>query len=492
MQIEQFQPSIQASPTQFYDDVLGCTYWEKQKAITEALFKHQRVTVKSCNGSGKSYIAARAALAFLFAYPDSVVITTAPTWRQVEDIIWRELRTAYQAAKVPLGGTLLKTRFEIDNKWYAKGMSSDQPDNFQGYHAPYILFIIDEPTGIPRDSFDAIDGNLSSENVRELLIGNPTRGDGFFYDSFKSQFFHKITISAFDTPNFTTNNIKSIADLRKFKTAEDFQKLKILYPHLITPRWAWEKLHDWGEDSPVFQARIGAQFPEEGEDTLIGLHLVEQAVEKQFTEEDKKFWPTCNVIGIDVARFGSDQTVFTVMDNLDMIDLDWHSGKDTMKTCGKAVNLFKEYGFSKEHDLFVVDDTGLGGGVTDRLVELGYTVIPVNFGAASEDTEEFANLKAEIFWCLRRVFKDGDISIQDKGKLVGQIPTIRYDFTSSGKISIIKKKDMKKAGLTSPDFADSLALAVWGVHLHTAAGQDIDPSVGKGGTVAGGLQHKKF
>lgn len=140
-------------------------------------------------------------------------------------------------------------------------------------------------------------------------------------------------------------------------------------------------------------------------------------------------------------------------------------GKDTMKTVGHAVALFNELGFLKEFDYFIVDDTGVGGGVTDRLVELGYNVIPINNASSASDSETFRDIKAEIYWMLRQAFIDGKISIHDKERLVKDISSIKYDYMSNGKIYIVSKKDMKKDGGNSPDFSDALALAYYGSQI---------------------------
>lgn len=487
--ILKLQTILQKEPLGFYDVVLGCGHWEKQDDITHSVFKNQRTTVGSCHGAGKSYIAARVGMAFLYAYQNSIVLTTAPTFRQVEDVIWREWRSAHANARVDLGTAPLLTKQEISERWFARGISADKADNMQGYHGPYILIIVDEAAGMRAEVMDAIEGLLTSENVRLLYIGNTTTGTGHFFNSHKSNLFHKIKISVFDTPNFTSNGILNLQDLQKFERREDVEKLPIAFPQLVTPLWAWERMQEWGEDTPIFKARVLAQFPEEGEDTLIGLHLVDQAVNKTWKPEELAARPRANVVGIDVARFGSDQTVLTAMQSHQMLDLDWYNGKDTQSTAGRGIDMFKHHSFDKNLDSFVVDDTGVGGGVTDALRAAGYNVLAVNFGSSPE-SEDFANLKAEIMWNMRQVFRAGDISILDKGKLVAQIPMIRYDYSGNGKLVIVSKKQMKKEGIESPDFADSLALALWGVRCGGSFAADF--TKGKGGTVGGNLYRKVF
>src|SRR5690606_2508891 len=123
--------------------------------------------------------------------------------------------------------------------------------------------------------------------------------------------------------------------------------------------------------------------------------------------------------------------------------------------------------------------------VSDRLAEMGYNVIRVNFGEKSSDQEMFTNLKAEIFWHLKNLFNEDQIQLIEKGNAIAEIPTIRYNYRSSGQLEIVSKAQMKKEGLKSPDFADSLALACWGVR---GGSQGIDDySTGRGKTTAGNL-----
>jgi len=129
--------------------------------------------------------------------------------------------------------------------------------------------------------------------------------------------------------------------------------------------------------------------------------------------------------------------------NEDMVS---YIGKDTMHTVGEAIAMFNRLRNQKQFDYFVVDDTGVGGGVSDRLIEEGYNVIRVNNASEPSDKETFRDLKAEIFWMLRQGFIDGNISIHDKGRIVGDLSSVKYDYMSNGKLFIVSKKDMKKAG----------------------------------------------
>lgn len=423
-------------PIYFSQNILGGEQpWSKQQEIMEAVAQHNRVAVRSGNGVGKTWISARIALWFLAAHYPARVLTTAPTWAQVEKLIWSEIHSQYHSSKIPLGGELLKTELRVDEKTFMIGLSVSEPTNFQGHHEENILIIFDEALGIPPQIWDAAEGNLTSGNAKWLAIGNPVAPIGRFYECFKSPVWKKLKISCLDSPNIAGG--------------EDI-------PGLVTQTWVDERKKEWGEQSPVYKARVLGEFPIEGEDTLIPLTWVERAVGKEIPAQGQM------ILGIDVARFGSDSTVFTVMQGKGEVFCDGFIGSPTTKTVGQAIDLCKKYSCEK----ILVDDTGVGGGVTDLLKEhfqgTGVSIVAVNFGSKARDSERFANLKTEIFWNLREDFENGIISILDEPRLIYELPSIMYEINSKGQLRIVGKDKMKKMGMKSPDYADSLAIAHYG------------------------------
>jgi hypothetical protein len=227
------------------------------------------------------------------------------------------------------------------------------------------------------------------------------------------------------------------------------KRAKIIVPGAVTREWIKERRKDWGEDSPLWKAKVLGQFPDEGDDTLIPLSWAEACVGLQLgTEGAKK-------LGVDVARFGSDMTVFCTILGPTVQPLEAVNKKDTNFTTGRVrvLNLENSY------DSIGVDDTGVGGGVTDGLKESGIYVDPVNFGEAAIESDKFENMKAELYWNLREDIRDKKISLPDDKELVNQLCSIRYSYTRKGKIKIESKDEMKKRGLKSPDKADALAIA---------------------------------
>jgi hypothetical protein len=278
------------------------------------------------------------------------------------------------------------------------------------------------------------------------MIGNPTNPSGRFAKAFKSPGISKISISAFDTPNFTEFEITEQDIIRK--TWEDKLTSGLPAPYLVTPRWVADRLADWGESSPLYLSRIKAQFPAQSDDTLIPLHLIEAAVERNLTPGDP-----CE-LGVDVARFGADETVILHRAGPVVRIIKTLPTCDTMELTGHVVQSIREMNASAAK----IDGVGVGAGVLDRLVELNLPAFDMQSGAGANEPEKYKNARAEWWWGLRTRFEEGDIDIENDEILVSQLANIKYKVTSRGQILIESKEDMKKRGLPSPDRADTLML----------------------------------
>jgi len=419
-------------PVFFITQVLGGDPWERQKEILTAVKKHRRMAVRACHGVGKTKVAAWAALWFLYCHKNSKVITTAPTWHQVENLLWREIVAAHAASKYPLGGKVLQTQIELGKQWFALGLSTDKPERFQGFHAEHILLIVDEASGVEQRIFDAGEGFLTSPGAKLLLVGNPTQLSGEFYNAFRSPLYHKIHISAFDSPNLKTG--------------------KIIRPYLVTPEWVEEKRLKWGEESPLWYSKVMGEFPEQGDDTLIPLAWIEAAQQKWQTMPSGE--PV--ELGVDVARFGSDATVIVLRRGDKGEAINQIRGQDTMAVAGAVIDALRKTGAKTAK----IDVVGIGAGVVDRLKEQQYPVAEMNAGEAAQNKERFVNKRAEWYWALRERFQTGDIAISPgDDELASQLASLKYKFDSRGRIQIESKEDMRKRGLPSPDKADALMLA---------------------------------
>jgi hypothetical protein len=223
--------------------IFGFTPWSKQREILESVRRNPRTAVRSSHGTGKTATAARVVLDWI-TEGRGIVVTTAPTWHQVEGQLWKEIATAVRQSVIPVGGKLTSTRLEIAKDWVAYGLSTDQPERFQGEHSPRLLLVVDEASGVDEAIFQAAQGYLTAEGSSVLLLGNPTRMSGTFFKAFQTDSrFHKIHISTFDTPRFTDEQVPDKV-LREMPTREWQEEMALLY----------------GEDDPEYLVRVLGEF----------------------------------------------------------------------------------------------------------------------------------------------------------------------------------------------------------------------------------------
>ncbi len=438
-----------ADPVWWTSTALGAKLWDKQAEIMRAVRDHQEVAVASCHGAGKSFNAACDVLWYLYNHRPSIVITTAPTNRQVKGILWKEIKGLHSRARIKLGGQPLSQELRIANDWLAWGFTAPDydPERFQGFHEQNILIVVDEAAGVSEHIYQAIDGILTSEGARLLMISNPTHASGRFGQSFKMPGVAKISISAFDTPNFTAFDITR-DDIRK-GTWEDKITGDLPMPYLVTPSWVAKRYQRWGETSPLYQSRVEGKFPKQGTDTLIPLDWIERA--QRATLEPGE--PV--ELGVDVARYGIDETVSILRRGSVARITKVLPMSNTMETAGMVVVERREHGVQ----ISKVDAEGLGAGVYDRLDEQDEPVVEMRSGMKAEDSEKFADARSEWLWGLRQRFEQGDIDIEDDDELAAQLANIKYKINSRGQIKVESKDEMRRRGLPSPDRADALMFA---------------------------------
>jgi phage terminase large subunit len=444
----------QAHPVEFIREAFDAELWHMQKLVIESVRDNARTAVRSCHGIGKSFLAAHVALWFLLTHPYSLVATTAPTFRQVKKILWQEIAKATakaEAAKKHLGGKQLKTEYIIAPGWFAFGFSSDDATAAQGLHARYVLLIYDEASGIPEETYEALEGALTSEHTRLLEIGNPTDPTTTFAKEFKLPGTSKFAISAFDTPNFTTFGI-TLDDVINGTWEQKINGQPLPMPWLITPTWVADKVKRWGVNSPAFKARVMAEFPDLGDNTLISLAWLDKARQNEVEPEDNEDIE----LSVDVARFGGDEFVIGKKHGYHFRVIEGVRGISTVD----AENLIMRRKKDTKAKRVKIDGGGMGIGIYDHLKAHGLKVVDMQAGGTAIENEEYVNARAEWFWNLRKDFEAGLFDIDEHDDdLYGQLSSIRYAYDSKGRIKIESKDDMKKRGLQSPDRADAMAMA---------------------------------
>lgn len=434
-------------PEWFCREVLGVTLWSKQAQILRAINRHPRVCVRSGHTTGKTHVAAAAALWFLLAYYPSKVITTAPTWAAVQDKTWATIRRLYAAAPVPLGGEMLTTRLRLDPQgWEAIGLSCDTPDAFQGFHEENILVIFDEAQGVPRPIWEATESMMGSANAHWLAIANPIYTQGEFWEACRNPAdWHSIAISCLDHPNIAAAQAGE----------------PVPFPAAVKLEWVERCRKRWGEGSGLYKSRVLGEFPDEGEDTVVPLALLERCAEITPAPGDGRH------MGVDVARFGTDQSVALLLVDGKVQQVEEWGGMDLMATAGKIQHLRRQWDVQDEN--IHVDVIGVGGGVVDRLREEGVLVDPVNFAEAPAGDWSttigpdlpLKNRRAELYWAARCLLQQQRLSVpREFADVWAQLGWPSYKFDSGGRLQIEAKDDIKERTGQSPDHADALILAL--------------------------------
>jgi len=430
-------------PVVFAQRCLGITPWSKQAAILRAVAKHPRVAVRSGHKVGKSTSAAILALWWMVRHPDGRVVMTAPTGRQVRIVLWREVSRLYRTARPPLGGDLHKLPelgLVYEDGREIVGFSTDEPEKIAGVSGANVLYIVDEGSGVATDIFEAIEGSRAG-GAQLVVFGNPTMTSGVFFDAFTSakDGWHTIHVSSEDSPNVTGEaNV----------------------PGLATRAWVEEKRTEWGEESPLFQVRVRGNFPTASENAVIGIELLEAAARRYPDTLDAGV--LC--IGVDVARFGDDETVIWPLRGTRALAPTVLHSMDTVQVAGEVLTIARALRRGNERPRIKVDVIGVGAGVADQLrTHDDLEVVDVNVGESSnvtaKDEPEYNRLRDQLWFGLKAWLKTG--GIPDDGKLHAELLAPRYGFTVDGKLKVEPKDETKKRLKRSPDRADALALAVY-------------------------------
>jgi len=443
-----FLRDTKQNPVMFARSVLGQNPWRLQCEILASAARNRLTAVKSCHAAGKTRNSALLALWALCRWPESLVITTAPTFRQVK-VMWGEIAEARRHSRIAFPEPNA-TELKLGDKRYAVGLSTNDPNKFQSYHAAHVLIVADEAQGILNAIWEAVEGIRAGGDVRVLMQGNPTVMGGHYQDAFgrNRSIWKTSTISAFDTPNLQGLTIE-----RLLAMPED--ELAIApAPYLVTRRWVKERHQRWGPNHPMYRARVLGEFPEQSETSVYSLAWIERAA----CEPDLAA-PHNGVIqvGIDVAGPGEDETVLVARVGGAIIAQQAWSLPDPRGVLAAALGNLRGGRF--QIGPVVVDAVGIGYHVATHLGDQGYNVFAFNAGSAPLDPEHYVNAKAEAYWTLREWLERGRISGLTDEETQAQLAGIRYRHTAAGRVEIESKEDAKKRGQASPDRAEAVVMA---------------------------------
>ena len=438
MQLSELILTYERHPDLFVEDLLGVTPQDWQREVMSAVAKGQRrCSIRSGHGVGKSSCASWLMIWFLLTrYPVKVVVT-APTASQLFDALFAECKRWIKELPTPIKSLLeMKSdRIELGSSpteafISARTSRSESPESLAGVHADHVLLVVDEASGVPESVFEAAYGSMSGKDATTILLGNPTRSSGYFFEThtrLRDSWWTK-QVSCLDSP-------------------------------LVSPDFISEMELKYGTDSNAMRVRVLGEFPLAEDDTLISLHAVEQASKRKVEQPEG----TAVVWGLDVARYGDDASVLCIRQGRHLIEL--HSWKklSLMELAGRVLDLL--HSSDEPPEEILVDSIGLGAGVLDRLRELDISARGVNVSESPAMADRYANLRAEL-WDLTKQWFNEEVQIPNDDSLIADLTAPRYSFNSSGKMLVESKAETKKRLGRSTDFADSLVLTF----ASTAAG----------------------
>jgi hypothetical protein len=477
------------NPVGWIQDKLGEYTTQDQQAIMKSVVEHRYTAVPSCNDVGKSYSGSRLVAWWIDSHPpgEAFVVTTAPTSAQVSAILWREIGKAHRKGKL-VGRVTGMNEWKLEHAFgadelvaYGRKPADYDPSGFLGIHARYVLIIIDEACGVPKALYQAVDSLATNEYARVLAIGNPDDPSSYFEEICRpGSGWNVIRVDALTSAGMTRERVAPYPELQQLMIREgipptDEKIPEDLYDMLVSPLWVWERIRRWGINSPIFSSRVRGRFPNVTIDTLIHPHWVTLA---QARELDPR--PMMARMGVDVARYGTDHTILLLRQGGHCRVIEDIPYGPVTETAGKVQmhGLGHGGGSLLTAPTACVDDTGVGGGVTDILVENSYPVVPIIAGSASRQVlkngkPRFVNRRSELLWNLREALagpsgtgEDGWLDL-DPGDddLAAQLSDIKYRVNSNGQIQVESKDEIKRrrgdtGGSSSPDRADALSYSL--------------------------------
>lgn len=411
---------------------------DQYKFILSATKEGSRIAIKSCTGSGKTTGLAILILQQLLVHDDIKIIATSPSAGQLQRGLKAEITKLLSKIKISeFRDSYVMMAEELHIKG-AKGIrfcsfvtgSAENKESLAGVHAKRVIVIVDEASAIAQEIYDTLVGNMTTPGSSIIQTSNPVRPDGPFFNIFNNpdagRNWELVTLTAFNVPH-------------------------------IDPKWIEQVRDEYGEDSDFYRMRVLGEFPRASDESFIPVDIIEDAAQHFLKTAEYINYPI--VGGVDIARFGNDETVFITRQGPKLLDVTRMKGLDTMEVVAEL----KDYYLKHHHVSLFVDGIGVGSGVVDRSKELQLPVVEVVVSANPKDGKTYSNLRSELWGNMRDWLKNGADIPQGERDLQEQLGSMRYGYNSKMQIQLMSKRDIKKKlQKDSPDIADALALTFAG------------------------------
>lgn len=459
-------------PVDFFREVLGVEPWSRQIDIINAVRDHKRVAVCSGHKVSKSHSAAGIALWFYCSFSDARVVMTSTTSRQVDQILWRELRMMRARSgrcvackeEDPEGlrihrpcphsaliegeqGELARTGLKATDFREIVGFTAREAEAVAGISGRNLLYIVDEASGVGNDIFEAIEGNRAG-GARIVMFSNGTKNEGEFFEAFtsKSNYYYSMRVSSEETPNVVSG--------------------EVLIPGLATREWVDEKKIEWGEDSALYKIRVKGEHALNEEGRIFSVHMIGQAEARwSITPEAGRLY-----IGLDPAGESGkgDESMFAPRRGLKLLGLRGYRGLSAAAHVSHLTRMLTELRLPREVPVVVVDREGPIGTPLYRLLGDYLETNPHAFelvGVRASDRavrqpQTYDRMRDELAANLESWFRDGGAIVEDT-RLAHELHVFEWKEAANGRLKLTPKDQVRKALGRSPDRYDALALCCW-------------------------------
>lgn len=420
-------------PKSFFTDILRVELDEQQEEFLDAVKPGCRICVKSSKGTGKTFLIAGLTMWFLWCHPDVNIRTLSPSYDQLIDVYMREISQHHKRMEKEVRDKITVKYDNVVNKDDPTNMAvcvsakSTKRERQSGVHAHTQVYLFDEGSGIPDDTYSNAIGSLGTayQGGYVIVVSNPERGSEPFYTNLftkKPEGWDIFTFTAFKSKQTTEKFISEIREL-------------------------------YGEDSDEWRVMIMGEFPRADGTTYIPMSVVEDASQRTVHQSQYLRFPI--VIGVDVARSKSgDATVFVVRQGFKVLDMYTLQTDDTMQIVAKLKDIY----FNTSASAIFMDADGVGGPVADRCRQLGLPVSDVRSSLPSTDPRQYANVRTQLWGEMREWLATG--AIPDHHELKRELGTMTWGYSGKMAEQLTSKKRLVDASgkkISSPDHADALA-----------------------------------
>jgi hypothetical protein len=487
----------------FAKEVLRVNLDPEQQAILRSVQFNKMTSVASGTARGKDYVAAVCGMCFLYLTPkwddkgtmieNTKVALTAPTDRQVGNIMYPEITRIYHQAKF-LPGRLVAYDIRTDNEeWFLTGFKADEhkQEAWTGFHAVHTMFVVTEGSGIAEVIYGAIEGNLQGDS-RILIVYNDNTGTGYAAETAKSKRWEHFRLSSLTAPNVLQKKIVVPGQVDyqwvKDKVETWCRPIYNERPNEIEGDFQWEG--GWYRPNDLFRVKVLGLGPKVSSDVLVPGVWIEMANERWKKFNEQGFKPDKPLrLGNDVAGMGRDNSCFVRRYGNYVKSFEMFSGRGEavhMQVAGKVKNMLQEDydDFTGKIGQAFIDTIGEGAGVYSRLQEQAQKkgnewikVFSCKFSEAATDDGDkplqditgvykFLNMRAYTYWAIRDWLNPehkSEAMLPPDPELFQELTQTKWKFRSDGSVQIEDKKELVKRIKRSPDKADALANTFWPV-----------------------------